>query len=88
MTKKQLEEENIRLRKQIEQYERLVDAVSKFDVLFNKLVGTPSVDNETCPMGGMHSYNKLDTAGWRCKCGKTIPYEPFPSTITFDGPKM
>ena len=82
MTKKDLQKRVIELEDLVNHQKRLID------MLYTQLDGIPPIDNETCPMGGMHQYLSLDSGGWRCKCGKSQPFNPFPSTITFTGTKM
>ncbi len=88
MTKKDLEKRVIELEELVNHQKRLIDVL--YEQLENKIPinYSPPIDNETCPMGGMHEYNFHDTGGWRCKCGKTQPINPFPSTITFTNTKI
>ena len=90
MTKKDLEKRIVELEDLVNHQKRLIDILyiqldDKSDFLH---FPAPETDNETCPLGGMHQYNYHDTGGWRCKCGKSQLNNPFPSTISFTGPKM
>lgn len=80
MTKKDLQ-------KRVEELEELVNHQKRLiDLLYIQLDGNippaPTIDNETCPLGGMHQYVHFDTGGWRCKCGKSQPFNAFPSVTT------
>ncbi len=87
MTKKELEQLVKTQKKQIELLNVVVELQKQ---LLYKYEGELKIefDPDACPMGGKHDFNTHTSGGWVCKCGKTAPHVSFPSTISFDGPKM
>jgi hypothetical protein len=81
MTKKQIEEENVRLKELIKQYEKLIDAINKFDkIALSPCHYVPENPND-CPAGGEHEYVNMGTAGTQCKkCFKRLDFG-FPTII-------
>lgn len=83
MTKKELEKRVEELEELVNHQKRLIDLLYEFAPKGITVPAySPTVDNESCPLGGTHSYTFHDTGGWRCRCGKTAPYNQFPSTIS------
>ena len=85
MTKKDLEKRVIELEDLVNHQKRLIDVL--YFQLDEKVPPTVTVDNETCPLGGVHQYLTYSSVGWTCKCGKSLPISYSPSTITVSNTK-
>jgi len=82
MTKIEQEKRIVELEDLVNHQKRLIDLL--YIQLDEKIPPTVIVDNETCPMGGVHQYLMYNSGGWSCRCGKSAPVV-YTATITSNG---
>lgn len=82
MTKKDSEKRIIELEDLVNNQKRIIDVLYIQLDEKSTLIPIVTIDNKTCPMGGIHQYIIHTSGGWQCKCGKTEQIIPFHSTTT------